>query len=93
VAQGWQDNSVLKDLKIEATEAATVVASILNGKGVPKDIVNGKVNNEFMDVPAVLLPVENITIDNLGEVVSKGVWTWKEICQGIENTEVCKANL
>jgi D-xylose transport system substrate-binding protein len=93
VAQGWQDNSVLKDLKIEATEAATVVASILNGKGVPKDIVNGKVNNEFMDVPAALLPVENITIDNLGEVVSKGVWTWKEICQSIENTEVCKANL
>jgi D-xylose transport system substrate-binding protein len=93
VAQGWQDNSVLKDLKIEATEAATVVASILTGKGLPKDIVNGKVNNEFMDVPAVLLPVENITIDNLGEVVSKGVWTWKEICQGIENTEVCKANL
>lgn len=93
VAQGWQDNSVLKDLKVEATEAATVVASILSGKGVPKDIVNGKVNNEFMDVPAVLLPVENITIDNLGEVVSKGVWTWKEICQGIEDTKVCKANL
>lgn len=93
VAQGWQDNSVLKDLKVEATEAAKVIASILDDKGVPQDIVNGKVNNGFMDVPAVLLPVENITIDNLGEVVSKGVWTWKEICQGIESTEVCKANL
>lgn len=93
VAQGWQDNSVLKDLKVEATEAAKVVASILDGKGVPKEIVNGKVNNGFMDVPAVLLPVENITIDNLGEVVSKGVWTWKEICQGVEDTEVCKANM
>jgi D-xylose transport system substrate-binding protein len=93
IAQGWQDNSVLKDLKVEATEAAEVVASILDGKGVPKDLVNGKVNNQYMDVPAVFLPVENITADNLPEVVSKGVWTWAEICQGIESTEVCKANM
>ncbi len=93
IAQGWQDNSVLKDLKIEATEAATVVASILDGKGVPADLVNGKVNNDYMEVPAVFLPVENITAENLSEVVSKGVWTWAEICQGIESTEVCKANM
>ena len=93
IAQGWQDNSVLKDLKVEATEAAEVVASILAGNGVPQDLVNGKVNNQYMDVPAVFLPVENITIDNLSEVVSKGVWTWQEICQGIESTEVCKANM
>jgi D-xylose transport system substrate-binding protein len=46
-----------------------------------------------MDVPAVFLPVENITIDNLSEVVTKGVWTWAEICQGIESTAVCKANM
>ena len=65
IAQGWQDNSVLKDLKVEATNAAEVVASILAGKGVPQDLVNGKVNNQYMDVPAVFLPVENITIDNL----------------------------
>ncbi len=93
IAQGWQDNSVLKDLKIEATEAATVVASILDGKGVPADLVNGKVNNDYMEVPAVFLPVENITAENRSEVVSKGVWTWAEICQGIESTEVCKANM
>jgi hypothetical protein len=34
-----------------------------------------------------------ITADNLGEVVNKGVWTWAEICQGIESTEVCKTNM
>jgi len=63
-----------------------------DGKGVPKDIVNGTINNQYMDVPASLLPIENITADNLSEVVSKGVWTWKEICQGVEGTAVCKAN-
>jgi D-xylose transport system substrate-binding protein len=92
VAQGWQDNSVLKDLKVEATYAAEVVSSILAGKGVPKNLINGKVNNKFMDVPAVFLPVSNITQDNLSDVVKAGVWTWKQICQGIENTPSCKAN-
>ena len=93
IAEGWQDNSVLKDLKVEASSAAEVASSILAGNGVPQGLVNGTVNNQHMDVPAILLPVENITIENLSEVVNKGVWTWAEICQGIESTEVCKANL
>lgn len=92
IAQGWQDNSVLKDLKVEATYAADVVASIVDGKGVPKNLVNGKVNNKFMDVPAVFLPVSNITKENLADVVKAGVLTWAQICQGIEKTEVCQKN-
>jgi D-xylose transport system substrate-binding protein len=92
IAQGWEDNSVLKDLKIEANDAAEVVASILDGKGVPKNLVNGKVNNQYMDVPAVFLPVTNITLDNLSDVVKAGVWTRAHICKGIETTDVCKKN-
>lgn len=92
IAQGWQDNSVLKDLKVQANSAADVVASILQGKGVPANLVNGKVNNKFMDVPAIFLPVSNITQDNLSDVVKAGVWTWAQICQGIETTPVCKKN-
>lgn len=93
VATGWQDNSVLKDLAVEADYAAQVVASILNGDGVPEELVNGTVNNQYMDVPAVFLPVSNITLDNLGDVVEAGVWTWEEICQGIEDAPVCQENL
>lgn len=93
VAQGWQDNSVLKDLKVQANYAADVVASIVSGKGVPSALVNGKVNNTFMDVPAIFLPVSNITKDNLGDVVKAGVWTWADICKGIETTDVCKQNM
>lgn len=93
IAQGWQDNSVLKDLRLEADSAAKVVAAILNGESVPEDLVTGTINNEYGDIPAVLLPVSNITIDNLDEVVTKGIWTWQEICQGAETTEVCEANL
>ncbi len=93
VATGWQDNSVLKDLAVEADYAAQVVASLLKGYGVPSELVNGKVNNQFMDVPAVFLPVSNITLDNLSDVVDAGVWTWEEICQGIEDAQVCQDNL
>lgn len=92
IAMGWQDNSVLKDLKVEATYAADVVASLLAGKGVPKNLINGKVNNKFMDVPAVFLPVKNITRDNMADVVKAGVWTWPQICQGVQNTPICQAN-
>lgn len=92
IAQGWQDNSVLKDLRLEANAAADVAASILAGNGVPAELVNGAVDNEYMEVPAVFLPVSNITRDTLGDVVSAGVWTWAEICQGAEDTEVCKQN-
>lgn len=93
IAQGWQDNSVLKDLAVEADYAAQVTAALVAGEGVPGDLVNGVVNNQFMDVPAVFLPVSNITLDNLGDVVTAGVWTWAEICQGIEDTQVCKDNM
>ena len=92
IAQGWQDDSVLKDLKVEATYAAQATAALLAGKGLPKEIVNGTVNNQFMDVPAIFLPVSNITKDNIGDVVTAGVWKWAEICQGIEDTEICKKN-
>jgi D-xylose transport system substrate-binding protein len=90
IAQGWQDNSVLKDLKLEANGAAEIVTALLEGKDVPKELINGKVNNTFMDVPARFLPVSNITGDNLEDVVKAGVWTWKEICTGIESAPACK---
>lgn len=93
IVQGWQDNSVFKNLALEAEGAAKVAASILTGKGVPQDLINGVVNNGLMDVPAHFLPVSNITIDNVGDVVAAGVWTWEQICQGAEETEICKANL
>ncbi|MDE2399020.1 MAG: sugar ABC transporter substrate-binding protein, partial [Burkholderiales bacterium] len=90
IAQGWQDNTVLKDLKIEADKSAEIVASLLAGKGVPKAMINGKVNNKFMDVPAVFLPVSDITPNNIEDVVKAGVWTWAQICQGIESTPICQ---
>lgn len=93
IIQGFQDNTVFKDLRLEAEAAAKIVSAIIAGDEVPEDLINGTVDNGAMEVPASFLPVENLTIDNLQEVVDAGAWTWEEICQGIEATEICASNL
>jgi D-xylose transport system substrate-binding protein len=90
IVEGWLDNTVLKDLRTQASKAAEVVASIVNGKGVPKELVNGSVNNGFMDVPAVFLPVKNITANDVADVVSAGIWTWPQICKGATDAQACQ---
>jgi D-xylose transport system substrate-binding protein len=93
IVQGWQDDSVFKDLKTEAEKAAEITASLLNGKGVPKDLINGNVDNKFAKIPASFLPVENVTVDNLGDVVKAGVWTWADVCKGNETALPCKGKI
>lgn len=93
IVQGYQDSTVFKDLRLEADAAAKLAATLLKGEKPAQDVFNGSVNNEFADIPAVFLPVTNITIDNIQDVVDAGVWTWEQICQGAEQTETCKAKL
>ena len=93
VAQGWQDNTIFKDLRVMAEAAADMSVAILKGGDLPAKWMNGEVDNQYMKVPAAFLPVTNVTIDNLSDVVDAGVWTWQEICQGIESTDICAANL
>lgn len=93
IALGWQDNTVFKDLRVMAVAAADTSVAILDNKPLPKKWMNGMVDNGYMEVPAAFLPVNNLTIDNLADVVDAGVWTWQEICQGIENTAICKNNM
>jgi D-xylose transport system substrate-binding protein len=90
IIRGYQDNTVAKDLSVQADNAAQVAASLLKGDGVPKDLVNGDFDNDAEKVPSVYLPVQNVTIDNIGYVVDSGIWTWKEVCAGIETVGICK---
>jgi D-xylose transport system substrate-binding protein len=93
IIRGYQDNTVFKDLALEAEKTAEVTASVISGDGVPEDLVTGEIDNGFMDVPAVLLPIENVTVDNIQDVVDAGTWTWEEICQGLEDDDLCKQHL
>jgi len=93
VVQGWQDNTVFKDLRVMAEGAADMAVAILNGDELPSQWMNGEVNNGFMDVPAAFLPVTNVTIDNVGDVVDAGLYTWAQLCKGAEDTDICKENM
>ena len=92
IAQGWQDNTVFKDLRTMADAAADLSVVVLHEGGMRQHI-NGAVNNGYMNVPAAFLPVENVTAENIGMVVDAGIYTWEEICQGSEDSEVCQENL
>lgn len=93
IVKGLQDMTVWKDLNVQADYAAQVTASLLAGEGVPSDKVNGIVNNEFMDVPAVFLPVKALTIDNVAEIIDSGLYTWEQACEGAEGVAICDENL
>lgn len=93
VVQGWQDNTVFKDLRVMAEGAADLAVNILNGEALSSDWINGEVDNQFMVVPAAFLPVNNVTIANVGDVVDAGLYTWEQLCKGAEGTQICKDNM
>ncbi len=92
IVQGWQDNTIFKDLRVMAEAAADLSVNILNGEDMSTDWINDTVNNDFMDVPAAFLPVESVTEDNVAMVVEAGLYTWDEICDRAEDSAVCTAN-
>lgn len=92
IAQGKLDNTIFKDLSIQADAAAKVTSSIIDGQGVPQDMVNGTMDNQFAKIPAVFLPVQNMTVANLQDAVDLKVWTWQQICQPDPTSAVCKSH-
>lgn len=92
IVQGWQDNTIFKDLRVMAEAAADLSVSILAGEELSGDWINDVVNNEYMDVPAAFLPVESVTGDNVAMVVEAGIYSWDEICQGAADSAICAAN-
>jgi D-xylose transport system substrate-binding protein len=91
--KGYQDNTIFKDLSVMADTAAVATASLLEGNGIPADLVNGEIDNDYMMVPAIYLPVNNVTIDNVSDVIDGGLYTWEQACEGAEDEPICQENL
>ncbi|GAF46346.1 monosaccharide ABC transporter substrate-binding protein (CUT2 family) [Rhodococcus wratislaviensis] len=89
IAQGTLDNTIFKNLSDQAKVAAQLTTSILHGEGIPEDMINGTIDNQYMAVPTVFLPVQNITKDNLSVVVDSGFYTWQQICAPDPASAVC----
>jgi D-xylose transport system substrate-binding protein len=93
IVQGWQDNTIFKDLRVMAEAAADLSVNILEGEDLSGEWINGAVDNQFMEVPAAFLGVENVTAGNVGMVVDAGIYSWDEICKGAEEAPVCAENM
>jgi D-xylose transport system substrate-binding protein len=73
--------TVYKAIKPEADAAAELAYDLLTGATVPASMVNGKVNNDKMDVPSILLTPVAVTKDNVeSTVIADGFWTAQQVC-------------
>lgn len=90
IAQGSLDNTIFKNLSDQAKVAAQLTTSILHGEDLPDNMINGTIDNQYMAVPTVFLPVQNITKDNLHVVVNSGFYTWQQICAPDPDSTVCR---
>lgn len=93
IAEGWQDDTVFKDLRVMAKATAEVSAAILKDKPLPQKLVNGTMDNHYGKIPAVFLPVQMMTKNNLSLVVDNGTYTWAQICKHAKDTKVCRGHM
>lgn len=93
IVKGYQDNTIFKDLSVMADQAAVATASLLAGDGIPAEMINGEIDNDYMMVPAIYLPVNNVTIANVSDVIDGGLYTWEQACEGAEDVPICEENL
>ena len=55
--QGWQDDTVFKDLRIQARAAAYISVALLKGEPLPKGMMNTSFDNGGNVIPGASLPV------------------------------------
>lgn len=92
IAQGYQAGTIFKSFVVEAKVAAQMTVALLQDKSVLPG-VNGAYNNGFANIPTALLTPTYVTQSTLGNVVSAGIYTWKQICSGpAAGTSVCKSH-
>jgi len=92
IAQGYQAGTIFKSFVVEAKVAAEMTVALLQEKS-PLPGVNGTYNNGYADIPTALLTPTYVTQSTLGNVVSAGIYTWKQICSGpAAGTSVCQAH-
>jgi len=81
IVAGKQSMTVFKDVRKLAQKAAEIAVAMAQGQDISKDI-NGKVNNNKMDVPSILLDPVVITKDNIDKELIESGWFTKEQVYG-----------
>lgn len=75
ILQGNQSMTVYKAVPQEADVAAKLAVALATGQTPDASLVNGKVNNQMIDVPSALLTPVVVTKDNINDTVIKDGYT------------------
>jgi D-xylose transport system substrate-binding protein len=93
VILGFQGVTAFKDIRLQASTSAQIVAAILKGK--KPTIINGSISNGQLKVPSVFLPVVPIDKSNVKTLVTNG-WiksqygSLAKVCKGLPKVSICK---
>lgn len=92
IAEGYQAGTIFKSFVVEAKIAAEMtVAAVQHKSTLPG--VNSTYYNGYAKIPTALLTPTYVSQSTLGNVVSAGIYTWKQICSGpAAGTAVCKSH-
>jgi D-xylose transport system substrate-binding protein len=93
VVAGQQAATMTPPYKQMADTAAQLAIAAIRNQPPPKKLINGTFDNQFKKtVPAAYIPNVFITADNVQKtVVDAGIYTRKDICQGVAaSSSYCK---
>jgi D-xylose transport system substrate-binding protein len=83
ILTGEQYSTIYLAIKQQAETSAQIAVAAAQGKDVPADVVDAKVDNGAKQVPSVLLSPIAVTKDNINDTVIKDDFlTVEEICTG-----------
>jgi D-xylose transport system substrate-binding protein len=92
IAEGYQAGTIFKSFVVEAKIAAEMTVATIERKSTLPG-VNSTYYNGYAKIPTALLSPTYVSQSTLGNVVSAGIYTWKQICSGpAAGTAVCKSH-
>jgi D-xylose transport system substrate-binding protein len=92
IAEGYQAGTIFKSFVVEAKIGAEMTVAAIEHKSTLPG-VNSTYYNGYAKIPTALLTPTYVTDSTLGNVVSAGIYTWKQICSGpAASTAACKSH-
>jgi len=90
---GWLHDTYYKPIPKLAEVSAQLCIAAAKDEELPDDLINGEYENDVGTVPAVQLEGQTLTEENIGVLQEQGLYTWEEMCDGVEGSEKCERKL
>ena len=88
IMEGKQEMSAYRNFYEMGDVAAQLVVSLLQGEE-ESALVNDVFDNNFEEVPAVMVDIYAADADTIGDLVEIGIYTKEDICDGAQSVGYC----